>query len=98
MYLIIAKDHKSKEVIRESLREKHREHLKKAGKKLISSGALLNDEGDIIIGGFSILNTQDKTEAESFAFEDPYHKAGIRKETQIIRWRQRWKNGSFFSL
>ncbi|MCP3925906.1 MAG: hypothetical protein GY714_25340 [Desulfobacterales bacterium] len=94
-YLIIATDHDSKEDLRESIREEHRTHLKSAGKTLLGSGALLSDDGNKIIGGFSILDTDDKQKALEFANEDPYSKAGIRKETQVIRWRRRWVDGEF---
>ncbi len=93
-YLIIATDHDSKEYLRESIREEHRTHLRSAGKALLGSGALLSD-GNKIIDGFTILDTDDKQKALEFANEDLYCKAGIRKETQIIRWRRRWVDGEF---
>lgn len=94
-YLIFAIDEGGKEEIRERLRSEHREHLKSAGQRLLGSGALLNDEGTQIIGGLSILDTLDVEEANRFAFEDPYQKAGLRKETRILRWRRRWLDGEF---
>ncbi len=38
------------------------------------------------IGGISLIDTEDRTEAEKFAYNDPYAKAGIRKETLILKW------------
>ncbi len=80
---------------REKIRDEHREHLRSVGKKLLESGALLKDEGDVIIGGVSLLDTDILKEAQDFAIQDPYTKAGIRKETKIIRWRRRWVDGEF---
>lgn len=94
-HLILAFDHDEMEDLRESLREDHRCHLKSIGKKLLASGALLSDDGNTIIGGMSIIDIEDHTEAKKFADTDPYAIAGIRKETQIIRWRNRWWNGEF---
>lgn len=94
-YLIYAIDFEGMKQIREDLRQAHRNHLKKAGSKLLASGALLDDDGSKIIGGMSILDTTDKSEAQKFADEDPYNIAGIRKETSIIRWRHRWVDGEF---
>lgn len=94
-YLIYAIDHENKDTQRENLRDAHREHLKSIGKKLLASGALLDDEGTKIIGGISLIDTDDRKEAENFANNDPYGKAGIRKEIKVIRWRRRWIDGEF---
>ena len=96
-YIISAVDHEGKEDLRENLRQEHRAHLKLAGKKLLGSGALLDDEGVKIIGGMSILDTEDKSEAQKFADEDPYSKAGIRKVTTVVKWRRRWLEGEFLA-
>lgn len=85
-YLIIAKDHPGKEAERESIREAHRRHLASAGKKLLASGALLSEDGKA---------TEDEEEARQFEADDPYAKAGIRAEVNIIRWRLRWWRGLF---
>jgi uncharacterized protein YciI len=65
------------------------------GAKLLASGALLDDSGETVIGGLSLLDTEDRAEAESFATNDPYHQAGIRESTQILKWRRRWIDGEF---
>jgi len=62
---------------------------------LLGSGALLSEDGSKIIGGLSILDTEDKNEAIQFAVEDPYQKVGIRMNTPVFRWRRRWLNGKF---
>lgn len=94
-FLIYAIDHEDKDAIREQLRQAHRKHLQSAGKKLLVSGALLSDDGKTIIGGISILDTDSKQEADKFAYDDPYQKANIRKQTMVIRWRKRWIEGKF---
>jgi uncharacterized protein YciI len=94
-YLILALDHDDKDNIREAMREAHRAYLKKAGKRLLASGALMSGDGESIVGGMSLLDTEDYDEAEQFANNDPYAGAGIRRETQIIRWRKRWWDGQF---
>lgn len=94
-YLIYAIDHDGMDEIRENLRQKHRDHLSSAGKKLLGSGALLSEDGVKIIGGLPNLDTSDKQEAQYFADSDPYSVAGIRKETIVIKWRRRWLDGEF---
>ncbi|KTC99043.1 YciI-like protein [Legionella geestiana] len=94
-YLIYARDFDNMDAQREQIREAHREHLRSIGDKLLASGALLDDDGTTVIGGISLIDTEDRAEAEKFANDDPYGKAGIRKETLILKWRQRWWNGNF---
>ncbi len=96
-YLIYALDFKNKAKQREKIREAHRTHLRSMGKKLLASGALLDDDGQTVIGGISLIDTDDFAEAQKFAYDDPYAKAGIRKETQVLKWRKRWWEGEFLS-
>ncbi len=94
-FLIYATDFEGKEKVRENLRDAHREHLKSAGKSILTSGALLADDNITVIGGISLLDTESREEAERFAFEDPFEKAGIRERTLVLRWRRRWLDGKF---
>lgn len=94
-YLIYAIDFPEMELKRESIRQAHRDYLKSHGAKILASGALLDEDGKTIIGGISLFDTNDRTEAERFAYDDPYARAGIRAKTSIHRWRKRWWNGFF---
>jgi uncharacterized protein YciI len=94
-FLIYATDFEGKEKVRENLQNAHREHLKSAGKSLLTSGALLADDNITVIGGISLLDTESREEAERFGFEDPFEKAGIRERTLVLRWRRRWLDGKF---
>jgi uncharacterized protein len=96
-YLIYAvnHDHESIETRKKEVQEAHRDHLRGAGKKLLASGALLAEDGKTVIGGLSLLDTDDFSIAEKFALEDPYQKAGLRKELKILKWRKRWWEGQF---
>ena len=94
-YLIVAYDHEGMEAERERVRDGHRQHLAAQGKKLLASGALLADDGITIVGGASLLDTDSREEALRFEAEDPYAKAGIRRDVKIIEWRLRWWLGDF---
>lgn len=94
-YLILAYDHPGKDAEREVVREAHREHLARQGRRLLGSGALLDDDDSSIIGGFSVLDTESRAEAVAFEADDPYAKAGIRAEVTIVKWRRRWWLGEF---
>ena len=94
-YLIMAYDHPDMDDAREVVRAAHRAHLASVGNRLLASGALLAKDGRTIVGGASILDTEDEGEAQAFESEDPYSKAGIRKNVTIVPWRLRWWRGAF---
>ncbi|MEQ3710986.1 YciI family protein [Tateyamaria sp.] len=96
-FLITAYDHPDKEVEREGVRQAHREYLASFGKRLLASGALLDEAGENIIGGSSLFDTDDRDEALRFESEDPYAKAGIRADVNVVQWRLRWWVGEFNS-
>ena len=70
-YLIYVIDLPHVEKKREANRQAHRDFLKLHGDKILASGALL-DENEQIIGGISLLDTNDLPEAKQFAQDDPY--------------------------
>jgi uncharacterized protein len=94
-YLIYAIDYDNKDVVREEVRELHRQYLRSLGVKLLASGALLDEDNHTVIGGISLLDTDFYEEAKKIALEDPYEKSKIRKEVKILKWRKRWWNGDF---
>ena len=53
----------------------------------------LNDDGSVGTGGIIILDTDDREEAELFAANDPYTKAGLFESVEITRWRKVFFNG-----
>ena len=94
-YIIYAIDKEGQTSLREEMRDNHRKHLASIGPKLLHSGALLDEDNQTIIGGVSIIDTENFEEAEAFANNDPYSQCGIRKEIKIKKWRIRWVNGKF---
>ena len=94
-FLITAIDHPNKDAEREEVRQAHRDYLASFGKRLLASGALLDESGENIIGGASLFDTDDREEALRFESEDPYAKAGIRADVQVVPWRLRWWVGAF---
>lgn len=94
-YLILAYDHPGMHERREGLRQAHRHYLAAQGKRLLSSGALLDASGTKVIGGASLLDTDDHSEAASFEADDPYARAGLRARVEIVRRRLRWWMGAF---
>ena len=93
-YLILAYDHNNKELLREEIRKEHRKYLESFGNKILASGALLDENGNII-GGLTLFDVESKTEAEVFEKNDPYSLIVIRKDVNIVYWRKRWWDGNF---
>jgi uncharacterized protein YciI len=94
-YLILAHDHQGMEAKREAVRDAHRSYLAAQGRKLLASGALLAADDKTVIGGASLFDTDNYEEAVRFEAEDPYAKAGIRAQVEIVKWRLRWWLGDF---
>lgn len=94
-FLITAYDYPNKETELEDVRQAHRDYLASFGKRLLGSGALLDETGKKIVGGASLFDTDDRGEALRFESEDPYAKAGIRADVTIVPWRLRWWVGEF---
>jgi len=97
-YLIQARDNLEKTELRETLRDDHRAHLAAQGEKILASGAILADDGQTIVGGMTIIDTDDRSEAEQFAATDPYAIAGLHLNTMVVRWRKRWWDGEFLGM
>lgn len=95
-FLIYAIDHPEADAQRESLKQAHRDHLKSYGAKILASGTLLGENGKTIIGGISLFDSDAHEEAKQFANDEPYARAGIRAQTQMLRWRKRCWDGRFF--
>ena len=68
-YLIYAIDHEGMHNNREEIREAHRNHLRSIGIKLLASGALLAEDGQTVLGGISLVDTDDYADAERFALK-----------------------------
>ncbi len=96
-YLIIAYDHPQMDQEREAVRQAHRDYLASYGRRLLGSGAILDDDGTTIIGGASLLDTDNLDAAVRFEADDPYAAANIRARVEIVPWRLRWWMGNFNS-
>ena len=94
-FLIYAIDRPHMDDAREAARDAHRRHLAAAAGQVLASGALLDDDRRTVIGGLTLLDTDDRQAAERFAADDPYALADIRAETRVIAWRRRWWAGTF---
>ncbi len=66
------------------------------GKVLIcyrSGNAHLGYDGTGGLGGILIVDTDDRKEAEAFAANDPFTKAGLFEKVTVTRWRKAYFDG-----
>ena len=87
-FIIIAEDKPGSLELRQRVRPEHLAYLDAHQAKLLAAGALLADEGEAGFGSVLIYDSDDRAEAEAFAREDPFAKAGLFATTAIHRWRK----------
>lgn len=79
--------------IRKTNRQAHLDYLNAHGDRIIAAGPLLDDDGAGMIGSVLILEFDDRAQAEAFAAEDPYAKAGLFEMVTIMPWRKVYPQG-----
>lgn len=67
-------------------REAHLAYGRASG-KLVMEGPFLDAEG-AMCGSLLILDVADLAEAQAFAAEDPYAKAGLFSDVRIEQWKK----------
>jgi uncharacterized protein YciI len=67
-------------------REAHLAYGRDSG-KLVMAGPFLDENGDMC-GSLLILEVDDMAEAQAFAAEDPYAKAGLFADVRIEEWKK----------
>jgi uncharacterized protein YciI len=83
---LIAKDKPGALPIRMDNRPAHVDYLKSTG-VVSQAGPLLDDAGDMI-GSLVILEVADMAAAQDWATNDPYAKAGLFADVQLIPWNK----------
>ena len=72
--------------IRQENRPLHLEYLKSTD-LVAQAGPLLNDDGDMI-GSLIILDVADMAQAQDWADNDPYAKAGLFQTVTLTHWNR----------
>jgi uncharacterized protein YciI len=83
---LIARDKPGALEIRTENREKHLAYLKETG-VVSQAGPLLGDDGNMC-GSLVILDVEDMPAAEAWAENDPYAKAGLFDNVELIPWKK----------
>lgn len=87
LYVIHCTDKKGHLQVRMDNRPAHIEYLKGYGDNLHAAGPTIDDEGNMN-GSVVILDLESKAEAEAFAANDPYAKAGLFFQVTISTWKK----------
>lgn len=87
-YLIYCHDKPQAEPVRKANRDAHLAYVQdKAAGKILLAGPLLNDEG-AMVGSMLCIDFAHRAEAEDFAANDPYAKAGLFQKVVIHGFRK----------
>jgi uncharacterized protein YciI len=69
-------------------RDAHITYRRSLGAKLVLAGPLFDDfDGKPAIGTMVILDAASKADADEIARQDPYYKAGVFKDMQVLAHR-----------
>ncbi len=83
---LIARDKPGALQTRLDNREAHLGYIKETG--VVSQAGPLLDGGDQMIGSLIVLDVADMAAAESWAKDDPYAKAGLFENVELIPWKK----------
>ncbi len=85
-FILIRRDKKGALETRLATRQAHLAYVEKAGANVLLAGPMLDDGGNFCASVF-ILEAESQSDAQRFADEDPYAKAGVFGETEIRPFR-----------
>jgi len=83
---LIAKDKADSLAVRQENRPTHVEYLKSTG--CVSQAGPLLDADAQMCGSLVILDVADMAAAQDWAANDPYAKAGLFADVQLIAWNK----------
>jgi uncharacterized protein YciI len=88
MYFVIyAKDKSGQPKLRPATRPAHIEYLGGFKDRILIAGPMLGEDGEPN-GSLIVVDLKDKAEAQAFAANDPYAKAGVFQSVAITAWRK----------
>jgi len=86
LFALICRDKAGHLEVRKANREAHLAYLAKTG--VVQQAGPVLDEGGAMCGSLLILEVADKTDAEAWAADDPYAKAGLFETVSILAWNR----------
>lgn len=87
-FVIHCKDKAGNAQVRLDNRPAHVDYLKASADKIVAAGPLLTADGQGMIGSTLILEFANRAEADAWAANDPYAKAGLFESVEITPWKK----------
>lgn len=84
LFLINARDKANSSELRLATRQAHLEWAKDASHKIAMAGPVLSGDGETMCGSTFVIEFDSLDEAKAWAADDPYAKAGLFEQTEII--------------
>lgn len=95
LYLIYGVDGPDGAAIRAATRNAHFAYLERHRDILVLGGATLSDDGVARTGSVLIVNVAGRAEADAFARDEPFRKAGLFAHHTVTRMRRgQWNPGA----
>jgi len=88
LYMIYGVDGLDGAAIRAATRDAHFAYLERHRDILVLGGATLADDGGTRTGSVLIVNVPGRAEADAFAHDEPFRKAGLFAQYTVTRMRR----------
>jgi uncharacterized protein len=85
-FVLVCQDKPASLPLRMATRESHLAYIATQSDKIRSGGPILDDKGDMA-GSWIVVEVASRAEAEAFSAADPYSKAGLFAQVQILQFR-----------
>ncbi len=86
LFALICTDKPDHEDLRKSTRAAHLEYLSETG-VTVHAGPFLNAQGGMT-GSLVVIDLPNRTQAEAWAANDPYARAGLFADVRIEEWKK----------
>ncbi|AWK87702.1 YciI family protein [Azospirillum thermophilum] len=93
LYMFHCTDKAGAAEIRQTNRAAHLAYLEASAARIFAAGPLLSDDGQGMVGSLLVVECADAAEAQRFADEDPYARAGLFESVVIRPWRRVYPKG-----
>ncbi|MEL6859257.1 MAG: YciI family protein [Pseudomonadota bacterium] len=84
LFLINARDKANSSELRQATRQEHLQWADEFRHKIAMAGPVLSADGDAMVGSTFVIAFDHLAEAQAWAKEDPYAKAGLFDQVEII--------------
>jgi hypothetical protein len=92
-FAIYTRDKPGHKAVRDQHRAAHYAYLQSHALRLIASGGLQDDAGERMLGGLIIIDVDTAEEARKFVDDDPFTRANLFGQVDIVRWKKVFFDG-----